>query len=276
MAISDTLSSIITNLSNAYSQIGTMGGTIPLSKNMENLPSAIGTIPQSGGGGISDQDILEGTITTINNSSASFVTTCALYGNRSLTLASLPNVETINNSAFYLCDGLESVYAPICKTIGMQGFSSCIRLSNITLGSCFSVGSSAFNGCSSLKQFEMNGSPDNANIRIWNSAFYGCYSLGKVVIDMTDIPSGGNPSIYSGAFMNCSILSALIIIGGYMSIPSASAAARSVFYYTPMSQSTYLGHYGSIYVDPSLVATYKSASGWSVYSARITSNPDLL
>ena len=45
--ISTTLSSIATNISAAYDQIGTMGGSIPLSKNLENLPSAIGTIPSA-------------------------------------------------------------------------------------------------------------------------------------------------------------------------------------------------------------------------------------
>ena len=121
MAISDTLSSIITNLSNAYSQIGTMGGTIPLSKNMENLPSAIGTIP-TGGGGISPTDILEATITTISDSSAGFVAKYALYENQSLLAASIPNVENIEQYAFYHCTSLESVYAPACKTIQDQAF----------------------------------------------------------------------------------------------------------------------------------------------------------
>ena len=44
---------------------------------------------------------------------------------------------------------------------------------------------------------------------------------------------------------------------------------------TPMSLSSYVGHFGSIYVPASLVSTYKAATNWSRYSSRITSITDL-
>ena len=49
----------------------------------------------------------------------------------------------------------------------------------------------------------------------------------------------------------------------------------SAFYNTPMSSSSYLGHFGSIYVPASLVSIYKATTSWAYYSSRITSITDL-
>lgn len=48
--ISDTISSIQTNLENAYDELEDKGATIPANKNIQNLANAIASI-QSGGGG---------------------------------------------------------------------------------------------------------------------------------------------------------------------------------------------------------------------------------
>jgi hypothetical protein len=39
--------------------------------------------------------------------------------------------------------------------------------------------------------------------------------------------------------------------------------------YTPMSNSTYTGSFGTIYVPSSMLASYKTRAGFSVYSDRI-------
>lgn len=43
----------------------------------------------------------------------------------------------------------------------------------------------------------------------------------------------------------------------------------NIFAYTPMSSSSYLGYFGSIYVPASLLASYKTATYWSQYSSRM-------
>ena len=53
-----------------------------------------------------------------------------------------------------------------------------------------------------------------------------------------------------------------------------SLGNKNAFYNTPMSKSTYTGSFGSIYVPASLVNSYKTATNWSTYSARITSIPE--
>lgn len=52
MAIADTINSMKTNITNAYNAIQAKGGTIPTNKNLENLSTAINSIPA--GGGIED------------------------------------------------------------------------------------------------------------------------------------------------------------------------------------------------------------------------------
>lgn len=50
MAIVDTIESIKTNLANAYAVVAGKGATIPVNRNMENLPPTIASIPTGGGG----------------------------------------------------------------------------------------------------------------------------------------------------------------------------------------------------------------------------------
>ena len=49
MSIATSLQKLSSDISNAYSTIGTMGGTIPSDKNTNNLSTAISSIPQGGG-----------------------------------------------------------------------------------------------------------------------------------------------------------------------------------------------------------------------------------
>ena len=54
-----------------------------------------------------------------------------------------------------------------------------------------------------------------------------------------------------------------------MSTTMTTLQNTNAFINTPISNSTYLGYYGSIYVPSSLVDTYKSATNWATYSDRI-------
>jgi hypothetical protein len=73
-------------------------------------------------------------------------------------------------------------------------------------------------------------------------------------------------SIASGAFGNCSNLTTL-----KLRYPVVIKLAHSnIFAYTPMSNSTYTGSFGSIYVPASLVDAYKAATNWATYADRIT------
>ena len=110
-------------------------------------------------------------------------------------------------------------------------FSRCINLSSISIPNCSYRGNAAFSSCSSLLSISL----PNCSF-IGRSAFISCTKLESIYILSTSIP------ILSGS---------------------------NAFYSTPLSLSTYLGYFGSIYVLSSLVDSFKTATNWSTYSSRI-------
>lgn len=78
-------------------------------------------------------------------------------------------------------------------------------------------------------------------------------------------------TLYPDAFTGCSKLSTIIMNGS--NVPLLNGA--SIFSNTPITNSTYLGYYGSIYVPNSMVDRYKTTSYWKSYASRITSITDL-
>jgi len=72
------------------------------------------------------------------------------------------------------------------------------------------------------------------------------------------------------AFYGCNNL--IKFINYYSSV--ATLAQANAFASTPMSESTYTGSFGSIYVPASLVDAYKTATNWATYADRITSIPE--
>ena len=48
MSIASQLQALESNISDAYDMVSQRGGTLPVRKNMENLPAAIASIPSAG------------------------------------------------------------------------------------------------------------------------------------------------------------------------------------------------------------------------------------
>lgn len=200
--------------------------------------------------------------------SASFPS-CASIGSyafnscTSLRSASFPACTSIGSYAFASCTFLRSASLPVCTSISMYTFYNCQSLVSIHLPMCTGVGAYAFYSCTSLKLANLP-----ACTMVNNAAFCRCSSLESVILSASRFSAS--------AFTSCSRLVSLT--NTYSSVATLSAA--SAFYSTPMSVSTYtdangnvLG-YGSIYVPASLVASYKTATNWATYAARITSIPE--
>lgn len=141
-------------------------------------------------------------------------------------------VTTIGIYAFQECNNLTEANFPNATNIEVAAFRSCRSLTKVNFPNATSFGSYVFRDC--IKLAEVNF--PNATI-IGNYMFYGCRMLSEVYLLGSSVASLVN----SNAFGN-----------------------------TPMSNSTYLGHFGSIYVPASLANSYKTATNWSVYSSRIT------
>lgn len=181
------------------------------------------------------------------------------YGSKSkLTSVNIPKLPQIGTYAFSSASKLTSinmrdiicmVYASafanaqklehldnlsFAQLSGNGNFSSCYKLSSIFLPFCGDIGSSTFCNCSNLSVAVL-----------------------------------GTRQIYTSAFYNCSSLESLYIL----TCSTVHLQNTSVFANTPMSNSALLGHYGSIYVPSSWVASFKTSTNWIAYSDRITAIP---
>ena len=137
----------------------------------------------------------------------------------------------LNYGVFYRCSGITSLDLTGYTSIGGSAFRYCSNLSSISIPNCSYIGENAFTSCYNLSSIDIT-----------------CSYIG------------------AGAFSNCSKLESVYVLS--TSIPTLSGS--TVFQYTPLSQSSYLGYFGSIYVLSSLVDSFKTTQYWSYYSSRIT------
>ena len=185
-----------------------------------------------------------GTIQTIGTNAFRF---CS-----SLTSVSFPNATSIGTYAFASCTSLTSASFPNVTSIGNWAFASCTSLTSASFPNVISIGNWAFQSCYTLQEANF---PLISNAPLY--AFRYCSSLTKAII-------GGSKGMSGYAFNSCKSLSQIFIVGG--SVGSLVSTALS---YTPMSQSSYLGYFGSIYVRQSLLSTYQTKAVWSTFKDRI-------
>lgn len=104
-------------------------------------------------------------------------------------------------------------------------------------------------------------------------AFYNCNKLPYIEfpnLTKLDWYTYWNGSIASSTFTNCTHLSIIVFGASKMVSFSASYLYNSCFNNTPITDSNYLGYYGSFYVPASLLAAYMTDSRWGYYPSRFT------
>lgn len=163
----------------------------------------------------------------------------------------------LGDYAFNRCTSLTGVNFTAVTTIAGSAFTNCSALVSVSLPSALEIGASAFTYCSSLKNVF---TPLVKSIR--GSAFGSCSSLATI-----SFPEA--TTISAQAFRYCESLESAYFLGS--SVPTLSG---SVFNNTPMSVSTYIGKWGSILVKESLLATFKTATNWATWSARMVGLTD--
>lgn len=165
-------------------------------------------------------------------------------------------VTSIGSYAFDNCTSLTTASFPNVTLIGGNAFSGCTRLTTVSFPNAALISGSAFYNCTSLTTANF---PNVASIS--GNAFRSCTSLTTASFPNVKSINGGY------VFNGCTRLKSFYILASSV----AGLADTNVFANTPMSTSSYLGYFGSIYVPASLVDSYKSARYWSAYADRITS-----
>lgn len=193
-----------------------------------------------------------GMIKEINGPYISTIPQCFCQSCTSLTTISFPECTTISTNAFVSCRNLTTVPFPECTIIGISAFQSCNKLTTVSFSKCTDIGGYAFRFCTSLATISF---PKCTTIN--GSAFQGCTNL-------TTVSFPECTTIENNAFSNCQKLESVYLMGS--SIPTLGTG---VFNSTPITVSTYLGYFGSIYVPSSLLASYKTVTNWATYSNRM-------
>ena len=212
----------------------------------------------------------------------------AFYNCKKITISSIPSSITsklLNSDVFYGCEGITSMTIPSGFTsIGSEFFRNCSNLASVTLPDTItSISSYAFGACESLLSIECNGAitsmtanafgagKDNCTMLLQSASFpnmvqtsnlstvFGNFSNSTRAchyLEFVDI--GKTAGIAGSSFANCYSLEIIVL----RKTTVATLAATSAFTNTPFSG--YDNKTGTAYVPSALIASYKTASNWSV------------
>ena len=201
-------------------------------------------------------------------------------GCTSLENISLPQLELMESGIFTKCTSLKNISLPQVKNIAYEAFYSCYSLEEIAFPRVTRIsGDRAFYSCSSLSRINLpilliltsnlgfSSALKEFNTPLVQSIVYRCFLSAS---GLSRLEFANCSLIDSSAFYNARNLQTLILRSNAV----VTLSKTDAFWYTPMSNSTYTGTFGSIYVRPSLVEAYKTATNWATYSSRIAPIPD--
>lgn len=193
-------------------------------------------------------DMISDNVTSVSDENVTSVRASCFNCCRKLQEAYLPNVTSIGSEAFMACDILSKINIQNVETLGSSALACCYRITELYLPKAITIGRSACNGMTGLKKVTLG------NVKtIGMNAFQSNDSCEEIDISLNENVDG----IDAKAFYNSFRLSKLTIRGTAL-IPLKNSNA---FDDTPIADGT-----GKIYVDPSMVDTYKTATNWSNFA----------
>lgn len=201
-------------------------------------------------------DLLSGDVTSVSDENATSVRNSCFNSCKKLQEVYLPNVTTIGSSAFRSCEMLSKINIQNVETLDYSALAGCYRITELYLPKAITIDQSACNGISGLKKVTLG------NVRkIGRNAFDGNINCEEIDISLNENVGGdASDGIYNNAFYRNEKLSKLTIRGAALiELEGPSAFAGSAIAYGR----------GKIYVDPSMVETYKTATNWSNYASAI-------
>lgn len=254
------------NLTAVADAIRTKGGTSEALSFPDGFVSAVEDI-QAGGGGVSEQDILEALAVRTFPSGDIVINSSKISSNAfrysGITSVSCPNLISVDDYAFANCTKLESVSMPEATSLkygdAMNGvFNGCSKLKNVYMPKFTAYNSNdikeVFSSCVSLEEISL---PSLAYVG-WRMFRY-CSKLKRVDL-------GKATYIHQGFVQDCPECDTVIIRTNRL---STLAHASECFSGTKIAKGT-----GYIYVPSALVDSYKSATNWSNYADQIRAIED--
>ena len=169
---------------------------------MTEMVTEIGSIS----GGL--DELVDGSIDKYESSKITKISAYKFYYS-SLATVSCPEVTSVGNNAFHVCNRLSSVNLPAAINVGNNAFRECSILKSISLPKMFSANSYMFYKCVQLKTVDLG-----AASSIGTYAFNNCIALTAFVLRNTSkVCSLSN----TNAFTSTPIASGT----GYIYVPDA-------------------------------------------------------
>lgn len=163
-----------TNLKAIADAIRAKNGTEETYKPSEMSTAIMGI---QGGGSATEDGMIDGSVTAVDNDRVTFVREEAFYYCEQLESLNLPNLEEISYYSFGGCSSLATVNVPKLQVVGDSAFSDCESLESIDLPEATMIGERAFESCTSLTDVNMP-----KVVSIGAKAFQDCTSLKKIYI----------------------------------------------------------------------------------------------
>ena len=233
-----------------------------------------------------------GTGDTISSSTIVEVKPYALYYNKTAKTLTLNNAATVGNYAFafsavenaslnaledvvtYLFDGaasLETVSLNAATALGNYSFRNCTSLTTFTAGKVATLGTYVFQNDALLATLTLG-----TITEISNYDFAGCKALTS--FNLTGITKIGAYAFQNAGISEIEIPDSVASVGNYAfsGCPLTSVTVRAT---TPPTGGlnmfgTAANFTGTIYVPSESVDTYKAATRWSTYAAKIQAIED--
>lgn len=167
---------------------------------------------------------------------------------RTITSYSNDTLTSVGAFAFHSCTKLTSVNLPKATSLSNSAFNNCTALTSINIPLVTSITTQSFYGCSALETLNLPSVKTTGTQGIRN-----CKKL-------TRVDFGAVTNIGALTLDSCSLLDTLIVrTSSVCTLGNTSALSG-----TKIASGT-----GYIYVQDTLVDSYKSASNWSTYANQI-------
>lgn len=200
-------------------------------------------------------DMISDNVTSVSDENVTLVRSYGFYSCKKLQEVYLPNVTSIGEEAFRSCEMLSKINIQNVEMLGSYALADSYGITELYLPKAITIGDYACyedsQEVSQLKKVTLG------NVKtIGVCAFFNNYNCEEIDISLNENVG----SIGASAFYGCGNLSKLTIRGTALIELSAMNALAG----TGISAGR-----GKIYVDPSMVETYKTATNWSLYANRI-------
>lgn len=240
------------------------GDTAPIQT--DAFANAISLIQTGGGADDLAKQLIEGTVTEINDSSVEVISDYAFYYKTNVTSVSFPNAIDIKDKAFQYCSNIATVNFPKVTKVGANAFTECMNLSELYFPECTTIMGSAFTHCRKATKGIFPKLTTLGNV----AAFASCWYLR--VLDL-----GLCQSIGGTTCNMCYSLVAVLLRGESLCPLDDTSAFNNCYHFHGTVNATYNPDGlkdGYIYVPRSLVASYQAATKWSTFASQFRALED--